>query len=208
MSWYDWFSFLYDVSIEHIYLPYRERMIGLLNKGEGSVVLDLACGTGQNFALLTKHVGSEGQVFGVDASHSMLKVAKRRIERSSWENVTLLQRDARELSLADLEALTQGPVALDAVVCTLGMTVLPDWEEIFSTTFEMLKPGGQYLIFDVHAEQWVPQTTWVQWIAQADLSRPVWRPLANASHDFSVEFLPGSPHVHGGQPVLAVGSKP
>jgi ubiquinone/menaquinone biosynthesis C-methylase UbiE len=44
----------------------------------GDSVLDIACGTGANFALLDERVGPAGRVVGVDLSPDMLAVAAER----------------------------------------------------------------------------------------------------------------------------------
>jgi protein-L-isoaspartate O-methyltransferase len=46
----------------------------------GSSVVDIACGTGLNFALIEKVIGPGGRIVGVDLTHAMLARAKDRIE--------------------------------------------------------------------------------------------------------------------------------
>ena len=49
MNWYDTFSHFYDLPTEHIYNPIRKKAFEQLERANLSVVVDLACGTGQNF---------------------------------------------------------------------------------------------------------------------------------------------------------------
>lgn len=200
MSWYDLFARFYDPAIERIYRPYRELAFAKLAVADGGTLLDLACGTGLNLPWLA---ASGRHVIGVDASSGMLERARRRVARAGLEGVTLIEADARELSPETL-----GVASLDAVVCALGLTAIPDWERVLERCFDLLAPGGQFLIFDVHAERRVPQTRWVELIARADLSRKVWEPLAARASGFELEFLEGSPHVHGGRPIVASGFRP
>ncbi len=208
MAWYDLFSTVYDWSVELIYRPYRSGVIRALELEAGQSVLDLACGTGPNHPHLVEAMSGQGLVFGVDFSGGMLKRARKRAKRRGWSNVFLLQRDARELTLADLEAACGEHVEIAGVVVTLGLSVIPDWESVFRATFNLLAPGGRYVIFDVHAERWVPQTWLVERLAQADPTRESWKALEQCCDHFSFEYLSGSPHLHGGRPFLASGCKP
>src|SRR5712664_912300 len=53
----------------------RLRAVQALGLRAGDTVIDMACGTGLNFALLEKAVGPVGQIVGVDLTDAMLAVA-------------------------------------------------------------------------------------------------------------------------------------
>ena len=89
-------------------------------------MLDVACGTGLNFPLLRGNIGPDGLLVGLDFSSGMLAKARRKVERAGWQNVQLIQADARTVSA---EFLSKHDVpAVDRVLCTLGLSVVPDWE--------------------------------------------------------------------------------
>ncbi len=206
MAWYDLFATFYDQSVERVYASYRAAVADAAGLGPGGAVLDLPVGTGPNLPHLAARVGGTGVVLGVDRSAGMLRRARARAAALEGPRVVLTQADARALTPAWLAA--QGVGSLDAVVVTLGLTVFPDWEAVFAATFALLRPGGTYVIFDVHQDRWVPQSTVVTWMAGADMKREVWRPLEAASEGYALTWLPGSRHVHGGRPLLAVGRHP
>ncbi|MDP4540499.1 methyltransferase domain-containing protein [Qipengyuania sp. DY56-A-20] len=52
----------------------------------GDLVVDLCCGSGQNFADLQRRVGPYGRIIGVDISAGMLDVASVLVARKGWEN--------------------------------------------------------------------------------------------------------------------------
>ena len=60
----------------------------------GDTVLEMGCGTGANLPYLRERVGPEGQVIGVDLTSGMLDVARERVERRGWANVSLVRADA------------------------------------------------------------------------------------------------------------------
>ena len=196
MGLYDWFSAVYDPLVSPLYREHRQQAVAALELSGGERVLDLACGTGENVPWLLDALGDGGEVLGVDLSAGMLSRATRRFGDDS--RVRFLQRDATQLTDDDV-----GQV--DAAICFLGLTVMPEPKAVVAATLRRLKPGGRFVIYDIHAERWVPQTTMVQCMAGADLSRKVWEPLQANSTDFSLRQLPGSAHVYGGACYLAAG---
>lgn len=194
-GWYDVFAWFYDASVERIYAELRTQAFARLAPGLGELAVDLACGTGQNFGPLRAQLGEGVRIVGADLSHGMLKRSRARVSRLGMRGVYPLHCDARALPFRHA----------DYVVCTLGLTAIPDWEAVLRTAFGLLRPGGQFLIMDVHAKRRVPQTWWVERIARADLARRTWEPLEAIATEFEIRTLPGSPHVHGGRPFVATG---
>jgi demethylmenaquinone methyltransferase/2-methoxy-6-polyprenyl-1,4-benzoquinol methylase len=207
VRWYDVFARFYDRSLETLYRAAREAAVAALAPGRGALVLDLACGTGQNLDLLVDAVGPEGHVVGVDLSEGMLRQARRRVAKAGWPNVTLVRSDVHAFGDAALAAAS-GRREADAVLCTLGFTAFPDWAAAFRRSFALLRPGGRYAIMDVHARRRTFQTRMVELVARADLAREVWRPLEAAAEGFERRDLPGDPAKLGGRLYLAAGTKP
>jgi ubiquinone/menaquinone biosynthesis C-methylase UbiE len=198
--WYDWFAITYDLSLEWLYRWYRHQTADAMDIEAHHRVLDLACGTGQNFPALLPHL-TNGEVIALDYSAGMLARAAARAKRGGWE-VRLVQGDAAAIT----EEQVGGPV--DRVVVALGLSVIPGWEAALDRTLSLLKPGGTYVIFDVFAEKWVPQTSVVQWFAEADIQkRRPWEALEARTDDFELTWLKGSPHIHGGTPYIARGRR-
>ena len=200
--WYDLFSLFYDRALEDLYAPFRPAAVEALRLTEGARVLDLPCGTGQSFDLLVPAVGPTGAVLGVDASRGMLRRAQRRVDRAGRGTVSLVHATAAEAGPARL-----GVEGVDGVLCALGLTALPDWEAAFERLFEMLRPGGRFVLFDVHAAERTKETRLVELVARADLSREAWRPLEARCADFHREVLPADPAQFGGDLYVASGTK-
>lgn len=203
--WYDIFSLFYDRALEKRYRHSREEAVAALGVTPGSLVLDVACGTGQNFPLLQHNIG-DGAIVGVDHSPGMLRQARRRVAQAGWINVHLVQSDIHRFR-ADQLAQHSGRSSVDFVICTLGMTVMAEWEAAFQQSYDLLQPGGRIVLFDAYAEEWVFQTWMSKVGAQANLSRRFWEPLEAVADDFHLKDLPGSPHDFGGRLYLASGTK-
>ncbi|NRA93925.1 MAG: methyltransferase domain-containing protein, partial [Psychroserpens sp.] len=97
MKWYDIFSTIYDSSLEKLYFESRIRAVELLDLKDGQTLIDIACGTGANI----KHINAlnlELDIYGTDLSEGMLKKGQTTINKNNWNNITLFQADARELT--------------------------------------------------------------------------------------------------------------
>jgi ubiquinone/menaquinone biosynthesis C-methylase UbiE len=133
-----------------LYRPARARAIELLELTPGAHVLDVACGTGRNHELIQQRIGQQGRLVAVDRSPRMLARASRKIARGRWSNVQLLEADATTLSRARLTALGATPPddGFDAVLCTLGLTVIADWRAAWCAMLDLVRPGGRIAIMD------------------------------------------------------------
>ena len=207
MNWYNIFSNFYDLSIEGLYKKHRKKVFSHLMPDNVDCVLDFACGTGQNFPHLKEALGENVHIIGIDLSEGMLNRARKRVAKTGLKNVHLIQCDARNLSREDIEFQLDRPIRINSIVTTLALVVVPDWEEVFQKLFDLLEPGGQFIMMEVWAEKRVPQTFYTELVARADLRRKVWEPLEKISANFKLEFLKGSPHIHGGRLFYASGFK-
>lgn len=205
--WYDLFSLVYDRALEDLYAPFRPAAVDALRLSGGETVLDLPCGTGQSFDALVAAVGTAGTVLGVDASSGMLNKARRRAERNGWTQVRTRQADASSIDAAWLRKEYEAS-EVDGVLCALGLTALPEWESTFERLFDLLRPGGRFVLFDVFAAERTRETRSVEWVARADLSREAWRPLEACCEAFQRTILPADVKTFGGELYVAAGTKP
>ncbi len=198
--WYDRIAFLYDPFILGVYNRARRETAAQLHLEPGQRVLDLACGTGENFRYLLPGIGPNGLLVGVDYSTGMLAQARRKIARAGWENVHILHADAQALTLAEMAASGLPARPFDRVLITLGLTVIPDWQAAFERAWALLKPGGRMAIMDWY----VPRRKWwtpvVDAIAASDITRRWWEPLEKRATDFRrVRLFPGTIFVISGR---------
>lgn len=201
-SWYDGIAPLYDRAIRNLYLPYRRLAVEMLELQAGQTMVDLGCGSGLNLELVRERIGAEGTLIGVDFSAKMLGRAKERVNQHGWTNVHLLQRDARLLGRGDL-AVPNGR-GVDRILCTLGLSVFPDWETVLDRTFELLSPCGRYCIMDLYNGDANLHTRLINVLARSEISRKVWAPLQAKCADYDEQR---HPLLHGmGEVVIATGT--
>ncbi len=200
MAWYDLFASFYDTGLDGVYRAHREQAREALALAPGMTVVDIGCGTGASLPFLRAAVGASGRVIGADASPGMLHKARMRVRRNGWSNVTLLDVGATHTH----EAERVGPI--DRVLFFLSLSVIPDWQTVFSEWYGVLAPGGRLVIADVHNPRPGPYARGVEWVSRASLARESWRPLAERSAAFALCQQPSS-WVLGGQFFIASGTK-
>jgi demethylmenaquinone methyltransferase/2-methoxy-6-polyprenyl-1,4-benzoquinol methylase len=110
---------------------WRRRAVASLELAPGSVVVDLACGTGD---LVAESKAAGYRVFGVDLSFGMLACAPPSGRPS-------VQADALRLPLP------RGCV--DGVVSGFGLRNLADLSAAFAETARVLRPGGRICLLEV-----------------------------------------------------------
>ena len=212
MPLYDFLAPVYDLAFERIYRPFRLRALEQFPLNEGASILDLACGTGQNFPQLAERIGEEGHIVGVDISSGMLRRAQSRVPRmqaacGNQPKISLLQMDAIDLTTSALEART-GLSSVDFIICTYSFTSMRNWEAAFRASWALLKPGGGYLIHDIAAEKRTPHVLAVEMATRSHFFEKVWLPLQSACVDFRMDYLDPSAHLFGGRLFVAQGTKP
>jgi len=158
----------------------RRRAVRALGLREGDTVVDVACGTGQNFPLLAQAIGSEGRIVGVDLTDAMLAQAQQRVEDNGWRNVSLAQTDA---------AAFEFPTEVDAILSTYALSHLPEPGAVIAHGAAALRPGGRWVVLDLKVPERAPR--WLvrpfgsidEWIAR----RP-WEALRIAMRDELSDF--------------------
>lgn len=119
---------------------WRRRLIARLELSPGETVLDVGCGTGNNFPLIEQSIGPEGRIIGVDYSSAMLDRASDRCRRAGWSNVTLLQDDAARLEQVRDQA--------DATVSAWCLGIVHDLPEALRRMTEVTRSGGRVAVMD------------------------------------------------------------
>jgi len=107
----------------------------------GDRVLDLAGGTGDIAALLSKKVGANGRVILTDINEAMLDVGRRRLED---EGIVGNVRYA----IANAEQLPFGDGEFDAVTIAFGLRNVTDKNAALKEIHRVLRPGGRVLILE------------------------------------------------------------
>ncbi len=109
---------------------WRRRAVDALGLVPGSVVLDVACGTGDLCHVLT---GRGFRAVGLDMSHGMLVAARHQFFS--------VQGDALRLPIAD--------ASVDGVTCGFALRNLESLPPFFAELARVVRPGGRISLLEV-----------------------------------------------------------
>ena len=101
----------------------------------GNHVLDVAAGTGDQSILAARRVEPGGSVLATDISAEMLGITAHVAKLEGLTAITTRVMDAQQLDLQDN--------AFDAVICRLGLMLIPNLQPALREIRRVLKPGGK-----------------------------------------------------------------
>jgi arsenite methyltransferase len=124
---------------------------------DGTRILDLGCGAGQDCYVLAQLAGPDGQVVGVDATREQLEVAQRHIE---WHRAQFgFSRSTVEFREGDISRLDQMGLeanAFDVIVSNCVINLVDDKAAVFAAAHRLLKTGGELYFSDIYSDRRVP----------------------------------------------------
>ena len=119
----------------HDFAVATECMLAAAGLQPGDHVLDIAAGTGDQSFLAARLVGPGGSILATDISADMLSIAARLAELEGLTNITTRVMDAEQLELED--------DTFAAVICRLGLMLLPHPARALREIRRVLKPSGK-----------------------------------------------------------------
>jgi len=139
---------VYDQKLSSTFEQWKALAINASNLHEGDAVIVFCCGTGNDFSHLLERIGETGRILGVDFSPQMLSLAGQKIQQEGWRNVELLEADVTTVE-------NKGAASFDAGICTLGMSIIPDYKKAYGNLLSHVRSGGEIIIGDLQlAASW------------------------------------------------------
>jgi ubiquinone/menaquinone biosynthesis C-methylase UbiE len=165
----------------------RRLAVQALGLRRGATVIDIACGTGLNFALIEEAIGPEGRIVGVDLTDAMLARAEERLATNDWRNVSLVQADAAAYDFPD---------GVDAILSTYALSQVPECAEVIAHGAAALSGGGRWAVLDLkvptNAPRWMTRlgTTIARPFASIDewVARRPWEVIRVAMEEHLIDL--------------------
>jgi ubiquinone/menaquinone biosynthesis C-methylase UbiE len=132
----------YDLPISHFFGKYKKLAFNDSSLKNGDRVLVFCCGTGLDFSHILRKIGKNGKIIGVDFSSKMLNKAKEKIKKNKWENIELIQADVTKFQY-------KIDKKFDVGVCTLGMSIIPEYKSTYYNLVSHIKKEGEVIIGDM-----------------------------------------------------------
>jgi ubiquinone/menaquinone biosynthesis C-methylase UbiE len=124
--------------------PITERLFREAGIGPGQRVLDLGSGLGDVSMLVSRIVGSSGEVVGIERDANSIARARARVVEAGLCNVSFTQTDVNAIA---------GDQPFDAAVGRLILMFLPDPIAVLRSVSSLVRPGG---VFAFQEPSWIP----------------------------------------------------
>ena len=134
---YDFLNHFLSVNIDKRWRRKVSEKLRDILDNENSVVLDVACGTGDLSIELRQN--SKAKVIGTDFCRPMLTIAREKTVKLN-EKIPYIEGDAMNLSFAD--------ASFDAVTIAFGLRNLSNVKDGISELKRILKPNGKLVILE------------------------------------------------------------
>ncbi len=182
---YDLMNSLMSMGMDKRWRRFTVKRVGAK---PGMHMLDVCCGTGQLSMELSKAVGSEGKVTGIDFSKNMIEIAKTSLRQSANPGqIQFVQGDAMKLPFPDQ--------SYDGATVGWGLRNLPDLRQGIREMVRVVKPGAKVVSLDMGKPS-LPvfkQVYWLYFKRIVPLMGKIWAKKASAYQylfDSAREFPP------------------
>jgi S-adenosylmethionine-diacylgycerolhomoserine-N-methlytransferase len=135
--------YIYDFTRKY-YLFGRDRLIRELELRPGEKLVEIGCGTARNLIKIARRYPGT-QMFGLDASHEMLKTAADSVSRAGLDSrIRLVHGYAENLS----PEMFGDTGAFDRAVFSYSLSMIPDWRAALRAAGASLAENGRIHVVD------------------------------------------------------------
>ena len=119
---------------------WRRHALKNITMPPNSLILDLACGTG-DFTVELCRKWPHAEIACVDLTPEMISVARKKLSRYS-QNITFMEGDAQNLSQIKDRSCS-------LIVCAFGFRNFPDKAKALSECYRILDSGGKLVVLEL-----------------------------------------------------------
>lgn len=124
---------------------------------KGLKALDIGCGTGRDCYVLSKLVGEDGFVYGIDMTEEQIEVAVKYVNEQTRRygyknsNVKFIHDFIENLDRHIPEN------SLDLVISNCVVNLIEDKERVIKQIYKILSQGGEFYFSDIYADRRLPE---------------------------------------------------
>jgi ubiquinone/menaquinone biosynthesis C-methylase UbiE len=167
---------------------------------EGETVLDLGSGAGADVFISARRVGPTGKVIGIDMTDEMVSLARDNAAKAGIENVQFLKGYLEDMPLENS--------SVDVVISNCVINLSGDKPKVLREAARVLRPGGNFAVSDVIADQDMDEATrkdmaaWTGCIAGALTEEEFRTALESAGFDHVEISETHRVHEHAGAAII------
>ncbi len=135
--------YIYDFTRKY-YLFGRDRLICELDLAAGEAVVEIGCGTARNLIAMARHYPG-ARLYGLDASHEMLKSAERNVARAGLSDRIMLAQGYGERLTPDLFGRS---APFDRAVFAYSLSMISEWYQALTAAQAALADDGRLHVVD------------------------------------------------------------
>jgi S-adenosylmethionine-diacylgycerolhomoserine-N-methlytransferase len=135
--------YIYNLTRKY-YLFGRDRLIRELCLVPGERLVEVGCGTARNLIAIAKRYPNT-QLYGLDASHEMLKTAAEAVKHAGLEDRIHLAHGYAEALSPAMFGETRG---FERVLFSYSLSMIPDWKQALRAAMAALSPAGCVHVVD------------------------------------------------------------
>lgn len=114
----------------------------------GETVVDLGSGAGFDAFIVSKIVGPQGKIIGIDLSDDMLQLARKNALQGDYQNAEFMKGDIEALPIED--GITDHIISN----CVINLSLHKD--KVYNEAYRVLKKGGRLSVSDIVLEKELP----------------------------------------------------
>jgi len=124
---------------------------------EAQTMLDLGCGSGRDVYILSKLVGQNGFVYGIDMTANQINVAKKyQKEQAKRFEYDKINTNFIHGYIENIDKHFKAN-SIDIITSNCVINLLADKKEILKKVYNLLKDGGEFYFSDVYANRRLPK---------------------------------------------------
>lgn len=141
------YDLMNDLMSFGVHRLWKQFTVELSRVRAGQKVLDLAGGSGDLTRLLSKKVGSSGQVILSDINAEMINVGRDRLlDEGLFKNLNFVQANAEVLPFADHY--------FDCITMAFGLRNVTNKLAALHSIYRVCKPGGKLMVLEFSTPTW------------------------------------------------------
>lgn len=117
---------------------FTDRLFAQADIPQGASALDFGCGSGEVTFRLSRAVGPEGKVVGIDLNVSALDIARQKAMDADVVNTRFLNKDLFDFA--------RDGARFDVIACRRVLMYLPDQRAAVRALHGLLRPGGTVIL--------------------------------------------------------------